>query len=1071
MGNENIFVVHTIHRISFSWRIRFLIYPLRPHSHSTRLDPPHLSLSLSHARPALPIRSPSPLGMEVAFSAKPHTPIFYVPLPFPHSISNRLEFLRRGSHSRPSSGLRPLKRSKKSELKIHPSRCLYDDFSYEESVIAVAAVAAAFTASQLMHTKKRSESLHFSGLKVCDTFFFKPCKDDAAIRRKADASREFIISRHNQFVYEGKNKTFEMPQELHLEKGMHSTISDRKQHNAVKKGIGPCHTVSTSCNNSSPSGVNCQETSVCGKEEELDLRSISRFRSLIAEPLQFILLPNNSLHGQSSYDLKVQNVLAKSYYFTDNTKIQSPRARFKDASEREEKVLNKMNGHTQDMTKKLRRERNDSLLSRFPQLNGNLEKSTNGFSQWLRTYNHLLRAGRLKECIDLLENTERMGLLDMNKVHHMSFLNACKSQKAVKEAFQFCKLIQNPMMSTFNTLLSVCANSQDYEGAVQVMLLIKEAALKPDCKLYTTLISTCAKSGKVDAMFEVFHEMVNSGIEPNVNTYGALIDGCARAGQVAKAFGAYGIMRSKKVQPDRVVFNALITACGESGAVDRAFDVLSEMRAEPKPIDPDHVTIGALIKACTKADQVDRTREVYKMLQEYNITGTPEVYTIAVRSCSQIGDLEFGLGIYDDMKRNGVRPDEMFLSTLIDVAGHAGKVDAAFKILQDAKADGIKVGTMSYSSLMGACCNAKNWNKALELYEEIKTLRLLPTVSLLNALITSLCDADQLLKCVEVLDKIKKMGVQPNEITYSVLIVACERNGEAELAFTLFGEAKRDYILPNLIMCCCLTGLCLYSFKKAYSLGEPIVNFNSGRPQIDSKWTSLAIMVYRETIQAGVIPTIEVFSQVLGCLQFPRDCSLRNKFIENLGSHFDASKFANVSTLLDGFGEYDIRSFSILEEATSLGLIPRVSMKDNPLIVDARKLQIHTVEVYLLMILKGLKHRLAAGARLPNITILLPTEKTQIEILKEERSIRLAGRVGQAVGSLLRRLGLPYQGDESYGKLRINGLALRRWFQPKVTSSSFPGKPADMISTTARLAKGIAKQQRDIRISQNLSLE
>lgn len=46
----------------------------------------------------------------------------------------------------------------------------------------------------------------------------------------------------------------------------------------------------------------------------------------------------------------------------------------------------------------------------------------------------------------------------------MSFLNACKSQKAIKEAFQFCKLIQNPTMSTFNMLLSVCASSQDFEG-------------------------------------------------------------------------------------------------------------------------------------------------------------------------------------------------------------------------------------------------------------------------------------------------------------------------------------------------------------------------------------------------------------------------------------------------------------------------------------------------------------------------------------------------------------------------------------------------------------------------------
>ncbi|RWW53078.1 hypothetical protein BHE74_00040460, partial [Ensete ventricosum] len=67
----------------------------------------------------------------------------------------------------------------------------------------------------------------------------------------------------------------------------------------------------------------------------------------------------------------------------------------------------------------------------------------------------------IAECIDFLETMERKGLLDMDKIS--------------------CCLL----------------------GAFQVMLLIKEAALKPDCKLYTTLISTCAKSGKVDAMFEV----------------------------------------------------------------------------------------------------------------------------------------------------------------------------------------------------------------------------------------------------------------------------------------------------------------------------------------------------------------------------------------------------------------------------------------------------------------------------------------------------------------------------------------------------------------------------------------
>lgn len=131
-------------------------------------------------------------------------------------------------------------------------------------------------------------------------------------------------------------------------------------------------------------------------------------------------------------------------------------------------------------------------------------------------------------------------------------------------------------------------------------------------------------------------------------------------------------------------------------------------------------------------------------------------------------------------------------------------------------------------------------------------------------------------------------------------------------------------------------------------------------------------MTYRETIAAGVIPPMEVFSQVLGCLQFPREASWRNRFVETLGLTIDNPKTSKLVSLLDGFGEYDSRSFSILEvgkkslalsliiyfftrrytivtlvvqEASSLGVVPCVSFKESPLLIDARKLQIHTVEV------------------------------------------------------------------------------------------------------------------------------
>ncbi|KAL4584999.1 hypothetical protein LXL04_009612 [Taraxacum kok-saghyz] len=702
----------------------------------------------------------------------------------------------------------------------------------------------------------------------------------------------------------------------------------------------------------------------------------------------------------------------------------------------------------------------------FPESKVKQEISQDYSSQQLRAYNRFLKEGRLTECLEKLEYLERKGLLDMNNVYHMGFLRVCRSQKAVKEAFRFVNLIPNPTLSTFNTLMSICAFSQDLDGAFEVLQLVKKAGLKSDCKLYTTLISTCAKSRKVDTMFKVFHEMVNSGIEPNVHTYGALIDGCAKAGQVAKAFGAYGIMRSKNVKPDRVVFNALISACGQSGAVDRAFDVLSEMNSETHPIQPDHITVGALMKACINAGQIERAREIYGMIKEFNIKGTPEVYTIAVNSCSGNGDWDFACSVFDDMTDNGIVPDEMFFSALIDVAGHGGKLDASFEILQKARSQGIDVGIISYSSLMGACSNAKNWKKALELYEYVISLKMKPAVSMMNALITALCDGDELGKAVEILSEMKKLGLRPNSITYSILLVASEKKDDLQVGLMLLSQAKKDGISPNLVMCRCLIALFYRRFEKACMVGEPILCLDSGRLQIDSEWTTLVLMVYRETVKAGGVPTIEILSQVLGCLRLPQDSSLKARLIENLGVIADTSKGSNLCSLIDGFGEYDPRAFSLLEEAASLGIVPCVSLKESPIVVDVTKLPVYTAEVYFLTVLKGLKHRLAAGVKLPNISIVLPIAKTQIKAPIGDKTMNVAGRVTQAIGSLLRRLRIAYIGNESFGKIRINGVVVKKWLSPKL-SSPYGGKPTGFTSS---LGKGISNQQRHIR-SGNLSYE
>lgn len=98
-------------------------------------------------------------------------------------------------------------------------------------------------------------------------------------------------------------------------------------------------------------------------------------------------------------------------------------------------------------------------------------------------------------------------------------------------------------------------------------------------------------------------------------------------------------------------------------------------------------------------------------------------------------------------------------------------------------------------------------------------------------------------------------------------------------------------------------------------------------------------MVYRKTIVAGIMPTIEVISQVLGCLQLPYDASFKNRLIENLGVTADTSRASNLCSLIDGFGEYDPRAFSLLEVSWKLNFsvlfntIPIIKLIGNNLIM------------------------------------------------------------------------------------------------------------------------------------------
>lgn len=694
---------------------------------------------------------------------------------------------------------------------------------------------------------------------------------------------------------------------------------------------------------------------------------------------------------------------------------------------------------------------------------------------YIDLYASLLKAGRIKDCLVLLGEINKLDKLSLMKVNHSKFYEVCKTKGTVEDAFTFAKIMRvYSTLQHYTMLLSVCCHAKDIDGALRVLALVESRGFKADCVFYTTLISACSKAGKVDLLFQILHEMDVAGVEANVHTFGAMIDGCARAGQLPKAFGAYGIMISKDVKPDRVIFNTLINACSRVGAVQRAFDVLADMKSEATPVKPDHVTYGALISACAKGGEVGRALEVYQSMRENDVKGFLACYTAAVHACSQKGDLDYALAIYDDLLKDGVKPDEVFFSALVDAAGHSGDVDKAFSILDIMRKSGMKPGAVVYSSLMGVCSNLGEWEKGLEVYEGIRSSKLRPTVSTYNALMTALCEAKQFDRALSVLNDLKDAGRTPNQVSYSILLKACEREGKADMALDLYTTARAEGIKPNLVICDSIIGLCLQQIQT--SVAAPLVSWSILPPADNSnissqqQWVTWALTIYRQTIEAGVLPTVEILSQLLGCLRKPEASTTPVSIFDDKAAAFLGQSQPATSTSFDGFGIYDPRALALFEEAAALKIAPMFSYNTlQPIVINAEAMPVFAAEVCLLTVLKSLKHRHAAGARVPSVKIKLHVEKKESYRPKGGLiSINIADRTGQAVAALLRRLRLKAQGSASSGELRLTMVEIQKWLNPKPSTTPALKTPFSRLDKSSSpyslLAKTIADQQRAIRL-------
>lgn len=364
-----------------------------------------------------------------------------------------------------------------------------------------------------------------------------------------------------------------------------------------------------------------------------------------------------------------------------------------------------------------------------------------------------------------------------------------------------------PNTHVFNSLMNANAHSLSYN--LSVYKHMQKLGVSPDLASYNILLKTCCNAREFDSAQEIYEEMKkkeqNGLLKLDVFTYSTMMKVFAEAKMWKMASNIKEDMRAVGARLNLVTWSSLINAYANSGLVDGAIEILEEMiRDGCQPTAP---CFNIILTALVKSRQYDRAFRLFYSWKESGIRislsleqkgclpdnftfckehpssnggtilevpfrPTVTTYNILMMACGT--NDERARSIMNEMRRNGLCPDRISWSILMDIYGTSQNRNGAIQALRRMQRVGIKLNVSAYTVAIKACVESKDLNTALHLFEEMKAHQLKPNMVTYRTLLTARCkygSLQEIQQCLAIYQEMRKAGYQAYDYYLKELIV------------------------------------------------------------------------------------------------------------------------------------------------------------------------------------------------------------------------------------------------------------------------------------------------------------
>jgi pentatricopeptide repeat protein len=250
-----------------------------------------------------------------------------------------------------------------------------------------------------------------------------------------------------------------------------------------------------------------------------------------------------------------------------------------------------------------------------------------------------------------------------------------------------------------NALLDTCCRLKDLNRLESIMQRMRDLNLTPSPVTLGILVKTYGQAGNIEKVLQVWGEMEKQRGQANAVTYGCMIDACVKCNHLDKAVEIFQGMRVTGKHRNTILYTTLIKGYGLDKDLKSALELFREMPGEGVPYNT--ITYNSIIDACVKCGHLANAEQLLYELTSPSSPLEPDLisFSTLLKGYCHVGDLDKALKICEDIKAKGLRCDELVYNTLMDGCVKANDVTAGVGLFEEMVHNGIRPSAITHSIL------------------------------------------------------------------------------------------------------------------------------------------------------------------------------------------------------------------------------------------------------------------------------------------------------------------------------------------------------------------------------------